>query len=130
MYGVYFADVRDRRNGNLRWVGCLHCVVSADPELPAGCAWRDQRTIPGRLVMGGIRQPWPVVALVRPFVCSERLFLSRRPGGAVAAMVGQAPGLGRDRRLGEDVNALDAGALRSEEHTSELQSLMRSSYAV
>src|SRR3546814_5137207 len=56
----------------------------------------------------------------------------------VAVLVGQthhlrtvAEHFGRQRR-GDDANIRQAGelALRSEEHTSELQSLMRSSYAV
>src|SRR3546814_15280117 len=47
----------------------------------------------------------------------------RRPGGAPAADVGRAAGAVRHRQA-------ERRALRSEEHTSELQSLMRISYAV
>src|SRR3546814_9713674 len=45
----------------------------------------------------------------------------RPNGGAVQPGAGPAPGLGPGLRI---------GGLRSEEHTSELQSLMRISYAV
>src|SRR3546814_5866063 len=50
---------------------------------------------------------------------SDRRRFRRRPGNA-----------GRLRRLGEDDRAVARQHRRSEEHTSELQSLMSNSYAV
>src|SRR3546814_9351162 len=63
---------------------------------------------------GGCRSSWPIKALARP---GQRVI--QRPRGARAG-----------RRWGSGRNAGGRCGKRSEEHTSELQSLMRISYAV
>src|SRR3546814_1514855 len=57
--------------------------------------------------------------------------LEHRTDGLGAQEHGLGDAAGVQQAVGEDVSALGVGAeLRSEEHTSELQSLMRISYAV
>src|SRR3546814_1866192 len=81
----------------------------------------------------------PVVAIVgRPNVGKSTLF--NRLAGKKLALVDDLPGVTRDRREGDgqlfdlDFKIIDTAGFeeadRSEEHTSELQSLMRISYAV
>src|SRR3546814_4513872 len=78
----------------------------------------------GRKARGGVRPPRDRAA--------RRRLLSPARGGRGARLFGAAhapaPDRGRDRQL-FDLSAIRARG-RSEEHTSELQSLMRISYAV
>src|SRR3546814_8111728 len=61
---------------------------------------------------------------------SARLLIERERGEAQIVTFDE-PGLGRNWLLGNNVRLpIPAGESRSEEHTSELQSLMRTSYAV
>src|SRR3546814_4156326 len=77
---------------------------------------------------------FPYTTLFRSAAGADR----RRPGGGGAAAARQGPRrLRRDRRPDEQCRRAAGqrrlragGRLRSEEHTSELQSLMRISYAV
>src|SRR3546814_5472668 len=75
-----------------------------------------------------------VAIIGRPNVGKSTLF--NRLVGQRLALVDDEPGVTRDRREGEanlfglEFRVVDTAGLRSEEHTSELQSLMRISNAV
>src|SRR3546814_8876215 len=111
-------------------------VCSSDLEREAACPQgdrsrpcRDHQGSPARQGDGG-RAPELSVAVPRDGI-------SRREFGQPAAAHGAARGLARtaggDARQGDHRGRLSAdprGVRRSEEHTSELQSLMRISYAV
>src|SRR3546814_7177649 len=64
--------------------------------------------------------PWAIIGGDRPDIPVHRRFC------AAVAELGYVSGERRDRRVEDD----RAASVRSEEHTSELQSLMRTSYAV
>src|SRR3546814_4128415 len=65
-------------------------------------------------------------------IANARATLALLAEGDSFGPIAKAMGAATDRLVaaGFDMQALAAGALRSEEHTSELQSLMRHSYAV
>src|SRR3546814_6390742 len=70
------------------------------------------------------RNPGPQVRQLRPHLAdARRRWRVRAPGPSPRAVVAAAAGVVAGAARG-------AGAARSEEHTSELQSLMRISYAV
>src|SRR3546814_2781253 len=75
------------------------------------------RSLAGGALVAAVAGLWSVAAALQPAAAADRR--------AVAA--GGAAGRARDRR---DPASLQPIARRSEEHTSELQSLMRISYAV
>src|SRR3546814_7028651 len=96
------------------------------------------------------RTPGTSLARHESYACSATLAARAKPSGAVAARL--RPGLRRrrlvlrqrrphhldaegighevDRRIGAEAGAIGRFEARSEEHTSELQSLMRISYSV
>src|SRR3546814_1902709 len=91
-----------------------------------GRAWRG----------GGLWTPvafFVIVAILFPFAIGPDARLLARSGGGVAWVAALLAALLPIERLIEPDRAdgiLDQFATRSEEHTSELQSLMRNSYAV
>src|SRR3546814_6735730 len=72
---------------------------------------------------------FPYTTLVRSLL-EPVILAARRPGAARCAPVGLAAHGPRHERLAAIPHVVVIGVERSEEHTSELQSLMRSSYAV
>src|SRR3546814_8429117 len=107
----------------------------------------DYWIFPGRVVRGRTSDqadpsfPIPLIPFI-PAASLERVMQVHRPlriGAAAATVAGAVvvdlqPRLQRQARLQHDVDAeclaYEGVVARSEEHTSELQSLMRTSYAV
>src|SRR3546814_10543157 len=83
----------------------------------------DEIALPGRGIGIARRDPHRVEPEGRILGLLARKLAHRLPGIEREHLVG------RDAVLGDD-DAADDDAIRSEEHTSELQSLMRTSYAV
>src|SRR3546814_2070920 len=80
-----------------------------------------------------------VYAVTAKFVVTAGAYNGIPDKEAIVALINSGPSLSADNidtisiievRLDDDVIAQAEGAIRSEEHTSELQSLMRISYAV
>src|SRR3546814_2432275 len=93
------------------------CIESDAPQFPAE---------PGRRKVGNIGPQGPRPVLVLPNGHAGQ------PSGFIFATVA-ARRIGSDRRMGDDLAGqkdMHGHFSRSEEHTSELQSLMRISYAV
>src|SRR3546814_4607677 len=80
---------------------------------------------------------FPYTTLFRSYVqIPQRYIASIKLGQTAALTVPEYPGRGFDAKIESNARAISAASggtlvqLRSEEHTSELQSLMRISYAV
>src|SRR3546814_7543257 len=125
------------------WVGC-ECCGAVVERGKIGVAWTIAVCAPCALILGAgeVEAPGPVVGTAQ-LVIDEAIY-GLVADDPAAFFLGQTPRhqLGRpalgepvEDSLAQSIVAVQPGAgpapgLRSEEHTSELQSLMRSSYAV
>src|SRR3546814_1436267 len=73
---------------------------------------------------------FPYTTLFRSCGAVEARGVAERPGGGAGVARGRAVPPGRGAVVAGGVAAHPGGGARSEEHTSELQSLIRTSYAV
>src|SRR3546814_9680951 len=96
------------------------CLDYAPQQLPADKP---------RYLMG-VGKPDDIVGSVERGIDMFDCVLPTRSGRTGQAFTRRGPIHIRNARFGEDQGPLDPTCARSEEHTSELQSLMRISYAV
>src|SRR3546814_8629095 len=119
-----------------RWLYCTSCGATVSRDSAGLDIWRASREAQGRW-QAPTRLPEPVNSaqaewFPRPAADGWLYFGSRRPGGLGKDDIWRArrttTGAWQVENAGPAINS--TGAERSEEHTSELQSLMRISYAV